>query len=132
MITYIEFRKYPAKVGRLRETSNTKFLTREWNYHRLVDDKILNRQKGDTSQLVLPYKHQHPVLKSLHNDMGHLGTSCVFQLARDRFYWPRMKDIEAYCTKICSCLKQKRPERGNRVPMEHLDSSAPFENFDLY
>ena len=60
--------------------------------------------------------------------MGHLGTERVFHLARERFYWPRMKrDIEHYVTHVCKCIKQKRPNILPRAPMEIVHSSAPFE-----
>lgn len=128
VIAYKQSGKYPTRTDRFGETPNTKVLMREWNRLTLGDDEILRRKKGEALQLLLPRKYHRPVLKQLHNEMGHLGASRVFQLARDRFYWPRMhKDIETYCTRICSCLKQKRPGKENRAPMQHLSSSAPFE-----
>ena len=37
------------------------------------------------------------------------------------------RDIELYCTKSCSCLKQRRPNCADRAPLQHLTSSTPFE-----
>ena len=40
--------------------------------------------------------------------MGHLGADRVIQLARERFYWPKMEsDIIHIVTKACPCLKQR-------------------------
>ena len=40
--------------------------------------------------------------------MRNLGTEKVVDLARQRFYWPRMyKDIDTYIRKKCHCVKQK-------------------------
>ena len=40
--------------------------------------------------------------------MRNLGTEKVVDLARQRFYWPRMyKDIDTYIRKKCQCVKQK-------------------------
>lgn len=69
----------------------TKRLLYEWN--RLVVDKgILCRQTEHHKQLVLPEKLKPMVLKTLHNDMSHIGAEKVTHLARERFYWPNMQD----------------------------------------
>lgn len=60
--------------------------------------------------------------------MGHLGAERVISLARDRFYWPFMKkDIEAYVTRKCPCIKQKKPATHVRAPMGSISTSAPME-----
>ena len=37
------------------------------------------------------------------------------------------RDIEHHVTRVCSCLKQRRPHVEPRAPMENIHSSAPFE-----
>ena len=37
------------------------------------------------------------------------------------------RDIEHFVTRVCSCLKQRRPHVEPRAPMENIHSSAPFE-----
>lgn len=60
--------------------------------------------------------------------MGHVGTERVLHLARERFYWPHMKnDVEDYITKKCSCIKQKKPTVHVRAPMSSLKSNSPLE-----
>ena len=60
--------------------------------------------------------------------MGHLGVERVLHLTRERFFWPYMKrDIEHFVTRVCSCLKQRRPHVEPRAPMENIHSSALFE-----
>lgn len=68
------------------------------------------------------------VLKSLHDDMGHVGCDKVVHLAHERFYWPYMQeDAEDYDTKKCLCIKKKRPNDPQRAPMGSITTSAPFE-----
>ncbi len=56
-------------------------------------------------QLVLPAKYHRTVLKSLHDDSGHLGVDRTTELIRDRFYWPRMTiEIEQYIKTCGSCI----------------------------
>ena len=63
-----------------------------------------------------------------YNKRGHLGTDKVFDLARRRFYWPRMyRDIELYITKQCQCIKQKKPNRVERAPLVPIESQYQFE-----
>ena len=110
------------------ETPATKSLLREWN--KLVVDThgLLRRKTSNRSQLVLPASLRSLVYKQLHQEMGHLGVDRVVQLARDRVYWPHMqRDITHFVTKVCDCLKQRRPNVPVRAPMDSLKSSTPFE-----
>uniref|UniRef100_A0A4W5JIK1 Gypsy retrotransposon integrase-like protein 1 n=1 Tax=Hucho hucho TaxID=62062 RepID=A0A4W5JIK1_9TELE len=64
--------------------------------------------------------------------MAHLGTERVLNLARERFYWPRMQhDIEHFITKVCKCIKQKKPSVITRAPMQHVRATAPFEMISI-
>ena len=60
--------------------------------------------------------------------MGHLGSERVYHLARERFFLPNMyHDIENFVTKVCPCLKQRRPSFITRKPLQCLTSSSPFD-----
>lgn len=79
-------------------------------------------------QLVLPKKYRPIALRHLHNEMGHVGTERVINLARDRFYWPYMnKEIETYVTRKCPGIKQKKPVSHVRAPMGSITTTAPLE-----
>lgn len=60
--------------------------------------------------------------------MGHLGCERVIEIARERFLWPHMaRDISHYITKVCSCIKSKRPHVKNRAPLCPITTTAPFQ-----
>ena len=91
-------------------------------------DNILQCISGPYKQIVLPCKFHQLVYKELHEEMGHLGAEKVTNLARKRFYWPRMQsDIEFYISKICHCLKQRVPALKPRAPLQLITTSSPFE-----
>ena len=39
-------------------------------------------------QLVLPTTYRHKAMAECHDQIGHLGQDRVFELFRDRLYWP--------------------------------------------
>lgn len=60
--------------------------------------------------------------------MGRLGVERVMNLIRDRFHWSHMqKDVEHYITQVCSCLKNKRPNKPTRAPLTNIITTYPFE-----
>ena len=96
------------------------------------DDGVLYRTTAERTQLVLPKKLVPLVFTELHVSMGHLGKGRTLQLIRDRFYWPKMEnDVTHFATKICSCVKRKKPHIVPVVPMHTFSSAAPLELIGL-
>lgn len=88
----------------------------------------LRQEHGEkTHQLVLPIELRATVLKSLHDDLGHLGIERTLDLVRSRFYWPRMSSDVEQKIKTCErCVRQKTlPERA--VPLMNIKTSRPLE-----
>ncbi|CAB4030563.1 Hypothetical predicted protein [Paramuricea clavata] len=103
---YVRARKKPTLEKRQQETPELKKYLREW-HNLMIDRKTSILYRGQ--QLVLPTKYRSLVFRELHEKMGHLGPQRVFNLARERFYWPGMKnDIEHFITQVCSCVKQRK------------------------
>lgn len=60
--------------------------------------------------------------------MGSLGPDRVIALARERFFWPKMSnEITHYVTKVCTCLKDKKPTFNRRAPSKTIITTCPFE-----
>ncbi|XP_060753874.1 uncharacterized protein K02A2.6-like [Neoarius graeffei] len=64
--------------------------------------------------------------------MGHLGADHLVSLARERFFWPKMRqEMEHYVTQVCCCLKRKKPNRVTRTPIQTIETNAPFEMISI-
>ena len=111
-----------------KETPATRALMREWNKLFIGKDRLLRLKSREFTQLILPRSFQKFIFQELHQDMGHLDPERVYHMARERFFWPNMyQDIEHFVTKVCPCLKQRRPSFIAREPLQSLTSSSPFD-----
>lgn len=128
VLTYKQLNRRPSRRQVRREDPLTRSILREWTKLEIDNDGLLQRRVKSCLQLVLPLKLRSLVYRELHQEMGHLGADRVYHLARERFYWPNMeRDITHFVTKVCPCLKQRRPNIPTRAPMQHLSSTAPFD-----
>lgn len=106
----------------------TKLLLREKEKLMIDKDGLLKRKCGSIRQVVLPAKFRNMIYKQLHEDMGHLGADRVFQLARQRVYWPRMyTDIKEYTQHRCRCNMQQKPHQQSVAPLQSIRSYCPME-----
>lgn len=65
----------------------------------------IERHGTEVHQLVLPKEYVSMVLKSLHDESGHLGMDKTLDLIRDRFYWPKMgSEVEQYVKNCGQCI----------------------------
>ncbi|KAK3515000.1 hypothetical protein QTP70_003254 [Hemibagrus guttatus] len=89
-----------------------------------VTQKSLGKE---VNQLVLPAQYRPLVLKSLHNDIGHLGIDKTTELIKDRFYWPKMaSEIAAYVRNCGRCItRQTLPQKA--APLQQITSNRPLD-----
>ena len=90
--------------------------------------RVVNKQSGDErQQLVLPEKYRRMVMRSLHDDTGHLGVERTTELLKERFYWPRMTtEIENYVKNCGRCIARKTlPQRA--APLGQITSTGPLD-----
>ncbi|KAG1954310.1 interleukin-1 receptor accessory protein-like 1-A [Pimephales promelas] len=110
----VEWIRNGTKPGTLRgQPSDLVLWLREWGRFELKNG-VLYRKKLENGvshyQLVLPVGLRDMVLRSLHDDMGHLGIERTLDLVRSRFFWPRMSQAVEKKIKTCErCVRRKRP-----------------------
>ena len=118
------------KTGETGEDNSpqVKALLKKKNRLTVGEDGILRRMVDNITQIVIPNSLKGMVFEQLHEEMGHLSTDRVYELARQRFYWPKMlEEIEHHVTKVCQCLKAKRPSRIFRAHIREITAASPFE-----
>ena len=120
--------RWPSPWESRRELPATRVLLRQRSKLYLGKDGLLYGNSGSYVQLLLPKCFHSTVFKELHQEMGDLRADRVIQLARERFYWPKMEsDIIHFVTQACPCLKQRRPNLSTRAPLTSVTTSSPFE-----
>lgn len=90
--------------------------------------RVTQKSSGkEIKQLVLPKKYQPMVLRSLHDESGHLGVERTIDLVKDRFYWPKMNsEIEQYIKNCGRCISRKSlPQKS---PLNQITSNGPLDH----
>ena len=106
---------------------DVKILLKQWRKLRIVNG-VLMRETANFNQIVLPEKFRRMVYSELHEKLAHLGSERVLELARKRFYWPRMKNsIEFFIRNQCRCIISKKKNRNEQAPLVPIESTYPFE-----
>ena len=119
------------KVERQKLGRDSKILLKQLNKLH-IEDGVLLRKTTNLKQIVLPKTFHQLVYTELHNKLAHLGSEKVLDLARKRFYWPRMQNhVEFYIRKQCRCLITKKPNQPERAPLTPIESNYPFEMISM-
>ena len=73
-------------------------------------------------QLVVPESLKPVVYKHVHEEMGHVGADRMVALAREHFFWPKIRqEMEHYVTKVCRCIKRKTKLSNQTSYTEYRD-----------
>ncbi|KAL0199310.1 hypothetical protein M9458_007850 [Cirrhinus mrigala] len=113
-----------------KEIPELGLLLRKWSKLKILNGILYRkRQEGIQTyhQLVLPETLRPLVLKSLHDDMGHMGVERTLDLVRKRFYWPKMSaDVESRIKTCHRCVRRKSlPEKA--APLVNITATRPLE-----
>ena len=128
---FVKTKTKPIKQEWKEIIYQSKLFIKQYHKLKLVKDALI-RSTSEYNQIVLPTSMQDVVYTELHKKIGHLGTKKTVDLARRRFYWPRMyKDIDTYIRRKSQSVMQKRPNREDRAPLVPIKSTYPFEIVSL-
>ncbi|XP_061127111.1 uncharacterized protein LOC133147011 [Syngnathus typhle] len=116
------FATFENPISTLLNKEASKLIIRENLLYRNVQ-----RNGSPVHQLVLPKEYVTMVLKSLHDESGHLGIDKTLELLRDRFYWPKMgAEVEQYVKNCGHCITRKAlPQKA--APLNQITSQGPLD-----
>ena len=105
-------------------------ILREWSRLEMLGGILYRRRQEGAQvsyQLVLPEELRPLALKSLHDDVGHMGMERTIDLVRARFYWPKMStDVENKIRTCNRCIRRKSlPEKA--APLVNITATRPLE-----
>ncbi|KAI3376240.1 hypothetical protein L3Q82_016744 [Scortum barcoo] len=120
---------------KLGETEGVRQLLKEWHHFQVHDDGIPRRKTVYRNQLVVPESLKPLIYKHLHEEMGHLGADRMVALARERFFWPKMREeIEHYVTRerkkqashmpVMQKGGEKQCKKPTQLPMRNMRKAA--------
>jgi hypothetical protein len=84
-------------------------------------------------RLAIPKGHRQEIMRSLHDQHGHLALERVLDLARNRFFWPDMtKDIKKYISEChkCSVAKDAPIPKAEMKPTT-IEVNEPFSRWHV-
>ena len=128
---FVESGVLPNKVQREQLSSESKILLKQ-SKQLLLEGGLLLRNTKSFKQIVLPKIYHQTVYTELHEKLAHVGSEKVYELARMRFYWPRMQaHIDFYVRNQCRCLIAKKKNSSDRDPLVPIESQYPLELVSL-
>lgn len=116
--------------GLRAELPELPLLLREVNQLELHNGVLYRRQQDGphtTFQLVLPQELRAMVFESLHNNMGHMGVQQTVDLARTRFYWPKLQMTIERMIRTCECCIRRKTPPERAAPLVSIKTSRPLE-----
>lgn len=131
LIDFLKSGKKPSTSVLRSHTVTFKKYCRHWNRYVFKNNVLYRRivhMGNETFQLVLPQTFISGVMKSLHDDMGHLGSDKVVSMVHTKFFWPDVNgSVRNYC-KNCHRCTRARPELPKpKVKMGRLRATQPNE-----
>ena len=72
--------------------------------------------------IFLPQKYRKTVLTAMHDNLGHLGVQCTYNIIWQSYYWPQLyNDVSKYCEECEPCQwqmlqREKQPMQTSSEP----------------
>nr|VZI47949.1 unnamed protein product [Spirometra erinaceieuropaei] len=118
----------------LRGSSEAAYILRnQWSQLFIENDILLIRDNVTRhSRVVVPGSLVQAVLTDLHAELGHVGRNKTEAAARQRFWWPHLRDqVAIFCNTCKTCATFKAPQQRHRAPLQPMLTGFPFQRLGL-
>jgi transposase InsO family protein len=96
-----------------------------------VEEGELFRLVDEAPVPFVPYVERMDRLAELHADLGHLGQSGTFDLAKTRMWWPTLRSDVKKMTRECQPCQLVKPGSRSVAPLHPLAPARPFERWGI-
>ncbi|GJJ75631.1 putative transposase [Entomortierella parvispora] len=111
---------------------DTKKRVRKEAHNFTTDDDELRYMVEGRAVPFVPFAERADRLIELHTDIGHLGESGTFDLAKTRMWWPSLRtDIKAVVRECKPCQLVKPGGDRSVAPLHPLAPARPFERWGI-
>jgi hypothetical protein len=118
------------------DVKNVEFLSKQLKNFTLKDDTLYYIYEKNLL-LYLPVDQRPPALQRIHEGLAHLGANSVYDLLKNRYWWPQMRtSLDEYIARCPKC-QLNRPEsstskNAKRMNLRPIPSVAlPFERIGM-
>lgn len=95
-------------------------------------DMILRKVRG-RNKIVLPQKDGIELLKKIHNNLGHVGASILYNTLKNDYFFPKMYILALKVSRTCeTCLRNKIRRKIESSTLGHFGpATRPFQIMSL-
>ena len=113
---YLKLQQYPPD-----STKNAKRALRKKASAYAIKSGRLVRPSGENCPLVIIADRIPDILKEVHDNTGHHCFRYSYNIAKERFYWPKMyNSIQSYILKCGPCQKNQPCLKSPIIPLQPL------------
>ncbi len=131
VISLVESGETLTHADRLNESKEVSLMLREKPRLSLLDGvmyRMVSDQYGQKyGQLVIPPSFRDRALEGVHDETGHMGYERTLELARARFYWPKVAEyVERKC-RTCERFIKSKSHAQRAAELVNIKAYAPLE-----
>ncbi|BHF68484.1 hypothetical protein SprV_0301151900 [Sparganum proliferum] len=115
----------------LRGSSEVAHLLRNHWPNLFIDNDLLliKETANSTPRVVVPGSLIIPVL----TELGHVGQAKTENAARQRFWWPQLREtVATFCNSCPVCASFKSPQQRFRAPLQPMVTGFPFQRVGVH
>ncbi|BHF70141.1 hypothetical protein SprV_0301319100 [Sparganum proliferum] len=122
-------RHRPTEAELRGSSEIARLLCHQWANLFVENELLFFKDAASTHpRLVVPSSLVMPVLTDLHHDLGHVGVTKTEAAARQRFWWPRLREqVANFCNACPTCASFKGTIPRHRAPLQPMITGFPFE-----